>query len=71
MEAVTLSRKFQIVIPRGIREALRLKPGQRIVVLFSDDRIELIPIKPIRQMRGFLAGIDTGVPREREGRGGA
>jgi AbrB family looped-hinge helix DNA binding protein len=64
MEIVTVSPKFQIVIPRAIRESLEIRPGQRVQVLLYDGRIELIPLQPIRAMRGFLSGIDTTVERE-------
>jgi AbrB family looped-hinge helix DNA binding protein len=66
METVTLSPKFQVVIPREIREALKLEPGQKIQALLYENRVELIPIKPIKQMRGFLSGIDPTVPREKD-----
>lgn len=64
MESVTISPKFQVVIPRAVREALRLAPGQKVQVIAYDNRIELIPLRPMRKMRGFLRGIETGVPRE-------
>jgi len=64
METVTISPKFQVVIPKEIRERLKLKPGQKIKAILFDDRIELVPVRPIRAMRGFLRGIDTEVPRE-------
>jgi AbrB family looped-hinge helix DNA binding protein len=64
MAAVTVSPKFQVVIPKEVREKLGLSPGQRIQVVVYGDRIELIPVKPVRRMRGFLKGIDTRVPRE-------
>jgi len=64
METVRLSPKFQVVIPKPIREKLNLSPGQRIQAVVYDDRIELIPLRPIREMRGFLRGIDTTVQRE-------
>ena len=66
MDTVTLSPKFQVVIPREIRKALKLEPGQKIQALLYENRVELIPLKPMRQMRGFLAGIDTTVPREKD-----
>ncbi len=53
MEVVTLSRKFQIVIPSRIRKKLALKPGQKVRVLLYNNRIELIPLRPIDQARGF------------------
>lgn len=64
METVTVSSKFQIVIPRAIRESLGLQPGQKLQAIQYENRIELIPLKPIREMRGFLKGIDTTIERE-------
>lgn len=64
MEKVKISPKFQIVIPRKIRETLRLKPGQRLQVISYGDRIELIPEREISEMRGFLRGINTAIERE-------
>ncbi len=64
METVSVSPKYQIVIPRAIREALSIKPGQKVQVIQYEGRIELIPLKPAKKMRGFLKGIDTTVPRE-------
>ena len=64
MGRVTISPKFQIVIPKEIREKLGLWPGQRVEAIAYEDRIELIPLRPIRQMRGFLKGIDTSIKRE-------
>ena len=65
MSVVTVSPKFQVVIPLRIRETLGLKPGQRIQALQYLDRIEFIPVRSARSMRGFLKGIDTNVPRDR------
>jgi len=66
METVTISPKFQVVIPKEIRDALKLEPGQKVRAIAYHDRIELIPVKPLKKMRGFLAGIDTSVPREKD-----
>jgi AbrB family looped-hinge helix DNA binding protein len=63
---VTVSPKYQVVIPQRIREALGLKPGQKVEAVQFLDRIEFIPVRPIKAMRGFLKGIDTRVPRERD-----
>jgi AbrB family looped-hinge helix DNA binding protein len=63
---VTVSPKFQVVIPLAIREALGIRPGQKIQAIQYDDRIELIPVRPIRKARGMLRGIDTSVPRDRD-----
>lgn len=66
METVTISPKFQVVIPKAIRDELGLTPGQKVQAIVYGDRIELIPLRPARTMRGFLKGIDTTVPRERD-----
>lgn len=68
MEAVTLSPKYQVVIPRHIREKLGLRPGEKLQVISFDDRIELIPIRPMRQMRGFLKGLPPSFEREENDR---
>ncbi len=59
MTKVTVSPKFQVVIPKEVRESMGIQPGQKVRVLAYRNRIELIPIKPMKQMRGFLRGIDT------------
>jgi AbrB family looped-hinge helix DNA binding protein len=64
MATVTISPKFQVVIPKAIRESLGLTPGQKVETIVFEDRIELIPVRPIKKMKGFLKGIDTTVPRE-------
>lgn len=64
MSTVTISPKYQVVIPKPIRERLGLHPGQQVQAIEYDDRIEFVPVRPISSMRGFLAGIDTTVPRE-------
>lgn len=64
MATVTISPKYQVVIPKAIREQLRLSPGQKIEAIVLDDRIELIPIRPVQELRGFVKGIDTSVERE-------
>ena len=64
METVTISPKFQVVIPKRIRERLKLRSGQKVQAILYDDRIELVPVRPAKAMRGFLKGIDTTVTRE-------
>ena len=64
METVTVSPKYQVVIPRAIRESLGVRPGQKLQVILYQGRIELIPLKPVQEARGFLRGIDTRVERE-------
>lgn len=60
---VTVSPKYQVVIPKKIRRALHLKPGQKVQMILYGNRIELIPEQKITQMRGFLKGIDTFIDR--------
>ena len=64
MQAVKISPKFQVVIPREVREKMHLVAGQRMQVVAYGNRIELIPEREIADMRGFLQGIDTAVERE-------
>jgi AbrB family looped-hinge helix DNA binding protein len=64
METVKISPKFQVVIPRSVREKMGLVPGQKMQVVAYGNRVELIPEQDIRQMRGLLRGIDTTVERE-------
>jgi AbrB family looped-hinge helix DNA binding protein len=66
MKAVTVSSKFQVVIPREVRESMELQPGTRMQVLQYGNRIELIPLKEPKTLRGFLSGIDTEVPRDED-----
>ena len=64
METATVSPKFQVVIPKRVRRALGIRPGQKVQVIPYEGRIELIPMRPIKRARGSLRGIDTHVPRE-------
>jgi len=64
MSTVTVSPKFQVVIPRDLRRMLNIQPGQKLRARIQGDRIELIPEQPITAARGFLQGIDTRVERE-------
>lgn len=66
MKSVTVSPKYQVVIPREVRQSMEIKPGSKVQVLLYENRIELIPMKNLRRMRGFLKGIDTTVERERD-----
>ena len=64
MESVKISPKYQVVIPKKLREALNLSPGQKVQMIAFEDRIEMIPVRKISEMKGFLKGIDTTVERE-------
>ena len=64
MATVTVSPKFQVVIPQEVREAMDLQPGEKLQVFQFENRIELIPLRTAKEMRGFLRGIDTTVDRD-------
>jgi len=66
MTTVTVSPKYQVVIPKDIRNKIELKPGQKFQVLSYGDRIEFVPIKNIKKLKGFLKGIDTTIEREKD-----
>ena len=64
MEIVTVSPKFQVVIPRTVRDSVGILPGQKMHVFYYRQRIELIPLKPIHEARGFLRGMNIGTEQE-------
>lgn len=66
MTAVTVSPKFQVVIPKEVRESMGIVTGQKMQVVTYRNRIELIPIKSMKEMKGFLSGIDTEVKRDKD-----
>ena len=66
MPVVTISPKFQVIIPQKIRESMELEPGQKVQAIQYEDRIEFIPLRSVKSMRGFVRGIDTRVPRDRD-----
>ena len=66
MQTVTVSPKYQVVIPKTVREALNLRPGQKMQVVEYGGRIELIPERDIGELRGFLKGINTEFKREKD-----
>lgn len=68
MDAVTLSPKYQIVIPQAVREKLNLKAGQKFQVLAYDGRIELVPVMPIESFYGILKGVNVPFEREKKDR---
>ena len=68
MNSVTVSPKFQVVIPQQVRESLGVKAGQKMIVLAYDNRIVLVPERPIQQARGSLKGMDTSLEREEDDR---
>lgn len=64
MQTVTVSPKYQVVIPKLIRETMQLRPGQKLRVIEYEGRIELIPDRDISELRGFLKGINADFERE-------
>lgn len=66
MTIVTVSPKYQIVIPKEIRESMGIVSGQKVQIMSYQGRIEVIPLKPMKDMKGFLKGIDTTVIREED-----
>ncbi len=68
METVTISTKFQVVIPKAIRLQLKLRAGQKVQAIAYAGRIELVPVRPARELRGMLRGLDTALVREEEDR---
>lgn len=66
MQTVVISPKFQIVIPKEVREALHLQPGEKLHVFRYQNRLEFVLVKDIRKMRGFLKGLDTNIERDKD-----
>jgi AbrB family looped-hinge helix DNA binding protein len=66
MTAVTVSPKYQVVIPKEVRESMGIFSGQKIQILTYQNRIELIPIQPMKKLKGFLKGIETDVKRDKD-----
>jgi len=68
MDTVTISSKYQIVIPRAIREKWNVKPGQKVRLIVFGNRLEVVPVRDIREARGFLKGMNSDIKREEEDR---
>jgi AbrB family looped-hinge helix DNA binding protein len=66
MVTVTVSPKFQVVIPKAVRQRLGIRPGQKLQILQFSDRIEFVILQNIKGMRGFLKGIKTDIRREKD-----
>ena len=64
MSTVTISSKYQVVIPKDVRERLRIRPGQKVEAFAIGGRIELVPVRPLSEMRGFLNGMDSSFERD-------
>ena len=68
MDTVTISSKYQIVIPRAIREKWNVKPGQKVRLIVFGNHLEVVPVRDIREARGFLKGMSSDIEREEEDR---
>jgi AbrB family looped-hinge helix DNA binding protein len=66
MATVKVSPKYQVVIPREVREELGIRAGEKVQIFLYDGRIEFVPVKSVRKMRGMLKGMDTIVPRDED-----
>ncbi|HID84770.1 MAG TPA: AbrB/MazE/SpoVT family DNA-binding domain-containing protein [Anaerolineales bacterium] len=64
MKTVVISPKFPIIIPKEVRERMKLRPGQHMKVLVHEGRIELVPVLSFEEAYGFLKGLDTEIERE-------
>ncbi|MFZ5909430.1 MAG: AbrB/MazE/SpoVT family DNA-binding domain-containing protein [Chloroflexota bacterium] len=68
MDTVTLSPKYQVVIPRAIREKWNVKPGQKVRFIIYGNRLEIVPVRDIKSARGFLKGMSSDIERDEEDR---
>ena len=68
MDTVTISPKYQVVIPRAIREKWNVKPGQRVRFIIYGNRLEIVPVRDIKEARGFLKGMSSDIEREEQDR---
>ncbi len=68
MDTVTISSKYQVVIPRAIREKWNVKPGQKVRFIIYGNRLEIVPVRDIKEARGFLKGMSSDIEREEEDR---
>jgi AbrB family looped-hinge helix DNA binding protein len=68
MDTVTISSKYQMVIPRAIREKWNVKPGQKVRLIIIGNRLEVVPVRDIKSARGFLKGMSSDIEREEEDR---
>jgi len=66
MNTVTVSSKYQVVIPKEIRETIGLEPGTALEVISYGNRIELVPIQPMKNLRGMFKGINTDIDRDED-----
>lgn len=68
MDTATISSKYQVVIPRAIREKWNVKPGQKVRFIVYGNRLEIVPVRDLKTARGFLRGMSSDIEREEEDR---
>jgi AbrB family looped-hinge helix DNA binding protein len=68
MDTVTISSKYQMVIPRAIREKWHIKPGQKVRLIIIGNRLEVVPVRDIKEARGFLEGMSSDIERDEDDR---
>jgi len=68
MDTATISPKYQVVIPRAIREKWNIKPGQKVRFIIYGNRLEIVPVRDIKTARGFLQGMSSDIERDDEDR---
>jgi AbrB family looped-hinge helix DNA binding protein len=68
MDTATISPKYQVVIPRAIREKWNIKPGQKVRFIIYGNRLEIVPVRDIKTARGFLQGMSSDIERDEEDR---
>ena len=66
MQTITISPKFQVVIPQRVRESMGLRSGEKAHVISFRNRIEIIPLRDVKKLRGYLSGIDTSFGRDND-----
>jgi looped-hinge helix DNA binding domain, AbrB family len=64
METVTISSKYQVVIPREVRKQFNLKPGQKLMFIPYNGTLRVVVVPPIKKARGMLKGMMTDNIRE-------
>jgi len=68
MDTATISSKYQVVIPRAIREKWNVKPGQKVRFIIYGNRLEIVPVRDVKSARGFLKGMSSTIDRDEEDR---
>jgi len=68
MDTLTISAKYQMVIPQAIREKWGIKPGQKVRLIVYGNVLEVVPVRNIKEARGFLKGMSSTIEREEEDR---